>query len=232
MESIPLLVTLLHYDVNYIQGYICALVSGFPICERTGEQSKWSEQEGSKQSERACEERWRTNKWANEWPLWKTPFRVSQVIVDWCTNRNNAYTEKKKLGALSQLIHIGSSWIINGRFLAWSCWERGCWKKYPGQKLTIYYPTSSNVYKLGKGTKIVFFNVIELCTASWHALFLLCATQLISHFVSWSISLLVGQSVHLSVTHLLFWAFWAPAHTKVHHFWANLDEIYKLLKAF
>ena len=141
-------------------------------------------------------------------------------------------TLKKKLGALSQLIHIGSSWIINGRFLAWSCWERGCWKKYPGQKLTINYPTSSNVYKLGKGTKIVFFNVIELCTASWHALFLLCATQLISHFVSWSISLLVGQSVHLSVTHLLFWAFWAPAHTKVHHFWANLHEIYKLLKAF
>ena len=117
MESIPLLVTLLHYDVNYIQGYICALVSGFPICERTGEQSKWSEQEGSKQSERACEERWRTNKWANEWPLWKTPFRVSQVIVDWCTNRNNAYTEKKTscpFPTYTHWIKLDYKWSIFG----------------------------------------------------------------------------------------------------------------------
>ena len=117
MESIPLLETLLHYDVNYIQGYICALVSGFPICERTGEQSKWSEQEGSKQSERACEECWRTNKWANEWPLWKTPFRVSQVIVDWCTNRNNAYTEKKTwcpFPTYTHWIKLDYKWSIFG----------------------------------------------------------------------------------------------------------------------
>ena len=57
------------------------------------------------------------NKWANEWPLWKTPFRVSQVIVDWCTNRNNAYTEKKTwcpFPTYTHWIKLDYKWSIFG----------------------------------------------------------------------------------------------------------------------